>query len=308
MRSSETAGQRAVTARLGALVLGLGLVACAGRAEAARYEDPQLGYSVEVPSGWRHRFDEDLQVLWMAAPDGYRVRLDAQRHRSALGKAEIVEAYRSDGRGLKARYGRLKVRVKPSRDGRFGSRPSFTFGFLYRAETGEVEQADTWLASGAARDPDRHLHVQLRAHGPRDRFRANEAALARIRGSFRFPTPEVEVQPEPEASRSAASVLALVAEPAADPGPTLASPSSGGSGGRRGGGGGSSGAVRPGHVAGARAYDRGSLSGGAGFMKDAAVITDQRRVDMMKKAFSVGNGTRTEEQKKRAAKYLGFDL
>lgn len=259
------------------------------------------GLRVPVPAGWEHRYDRKTQVLLVAGPGGVRGRLDvATTRRSGV---DSVASYKADGRTLIGRHGKVKVLGRPTPGGKLGDRPAHRYGFAYK-DSARLSTFRAWVATGTAREQDRHLQVTLRLWGPRHSMDRHVGALKHLVRGVRWPAPEpAEEAPVPTDQAGwlgdRPPVLELITP--ASPARVAAAP--------RVRERPRPGAVLQGHDPNARAYDRGSLSGGVGFMREASVIRDAAKARKLQEAFRIQDrGERSEAEKARAAAYLGFDL
>ena len=287
---------------LAACLAGLALVA--GAAPAPAMVHPEFGYRLEVPRGWRHKLVASGDSLLLAGPGGLRVRVDAELSLLPLDLEAVQASYLSDGRALKDRPGGPRAMQRPQRDGKLDGHPAFAYGIAYKEADGTVRQVVARLAGGPSKEAISSMRVVIRIYGPRASFPVQAEAIDGVLRSFRFPE-----APALDEDLDEPQVAARVVDPrASEPVDLVALTASTGSRARAKAAAGDAEAPRPTFDPGARAYDRGSLSGGVGFMKEARVIQDPRRVAAMRTAFGVSRAERSEEEKKRAAARLGFQL
>lgn len=288
---------------IGGLLVSL---AFGGIAEAGRVTSEKIGWSVEIPADWKHKMDPSGTTLLMGAPSGFRIRLQVEDGAPELSRTRIKAHYKKDGKALLARFGKVKVLERPTRKGWLGKEKSYGYTFVYRDTDASIQEVRTFLADGSSKKPGAHLEVKFRAYGERSTVAAHAEELEEILASFRFPSAEVpEVEEAPVAT---APVLALVDLPP-PPVPEVGGLDAGTPRTRAPSVTSFTGSAPRGHNENARAYDRGSLSGGVGFMREARVSTNAEHNRVFLAAFGIKDrGTRSEEEKKKAAAYLGFNL
>ncbi len=303
------------TNKIGIAAAAALLVLAVGQVKAERFEHPKLGWSVEIPLGWKHKLDGEGSALLLGAPGGLRFRIEVASARSDLTKADVMETYKSDGKLLVTRYGKVKVLARPAKVQAVGGAEAYGFTFAYKDLDDSVVEVRNWMASGTARDSGRRLHAHLRAYGPHKLLPKYESDLNKVLRSFGWPTPAAEGAAPAEPARVKNPVVAMVDMPSAVmgdlptqiPGEALAIAKNVMT--QLGGGDGYSGKVPEGHDANARAYDRGSLQGGLGFMKEAQVLDDPEVSRKLRATFRIKDrGVRSDEEKAKAAAYLGFAL
>lgn len=270
------------------LALALGSSLC----HAAPFEDPETGYRLTVPRGWRQHHDRARKALLLAGPGGLRVRVEVRTGSEPLDRNVVSAWYRSDGRRLRKASAGLRVTQKPEllEDKLLGGKPTWSYSLAYKGREG-VYQSTAWVGGGPARQEGTQLYPRILAYGPGKRFSGQLDALRELVASFRYPEPEAR-PPTPE-----------------DPDPTVIAGDPGGS------------YTEPPErdepdkeprdtsrdtITSGKNFDNGSLRGGMGVMASGALIKDEKRLRAFGAASRVRGSTRTEQQRDQAAGYLGF--
>jgi hypothetical protein len=256
----------------------------------AAFEDPQSGYQVEVPAGWRHHYDAAKGVLVLAGGKGLRIRVETKEESHPLGKAGVARWYRSDGKRLQKRSAGFKVLQKPwlSEDNLLGGRPTWEYAFAYKGREGEVFRAQAWLTGVPAQSSGIHLQVRVLAYAGANQIKAQRGPLEAFLASFRWAEQEGKGL---SGSKSAGTQIAQVASnqpPEEDP--ELAAREQ----------------ERLDKIRSGIEFDNGSLKGGMGVMKSGGLITDPKRLARIRTASRVKSRIRTGKQREHASRYLGF--
>ncbi len=266
---------------------------------AAGYEDRDTGYKVSVPENWKLKFEEKEKTLWIAAPGGFRVRVDASLGRDGLGKSQVFQAYRDDGMRLKEAEGFL-VQEKPRKDRILGKLPTYTWTFGYRSGPAEAHIARGFLAAGPARESGRELLLKVLAYGPTKAFEALEKPLAAFLQSFTWPRTSNQDASGP-GSKDPTSGTGVSPGGATRPGTQVADSGDDGDDGRPASSTELARRPREGE------FNRGSFSGGTGFMKFLKRNDNPEQARQLDAALGVTARPRGEEEQNQAAARLGFD-
>ncbi len=298
----------------GILVLGV-----AG-AEGARLEEPVSRISLEVPAGFATALDREGRRILLKGPGNLRVICEALR--PGPDPAGLAE---SDRARLAERFGPAGLVVPPGPRGRLGGRPAISWAAAASQASVELRAwlargpgGDGWWARVAILGTSGEIAVHrdaLRAlldslvwgEMPATTGRELEREPARSGGNPAGVEAKVAVSPE----RSPGSAAGPVGEGTPGSGAT-GSGSGSGSVGDRAGGAGDDDPASEGPMTRPRgrhdAFDRGSLSGGVGFLAEAAATRDPELDRRLLAAFSVDDrsGRRDEAETRKAAGYLGF--
>jgi len=280
------------------LVLGLA-VAGPGDAAASLYEHPDFGYKTRIPPGWQHKLDVEEGILHLAAPGGFRIRVEGELSRSSIGKTEILRNYRTDGRLFQSTYGRIKVVQKPIRAQGLGKVPTIRYGFAYKPEGERLHHALAWLGASNARESGKELAVKVLAYGESQLFQEHKRALKEFLAAFLWPD-ATRVDPVDDGQDTPGPLVVSPTIPDTGPSPTPG-----------GGDSGSDYAPDP-DLASARSprpgeFDRGSFSGGRGFTRFLKVNRDAEYANRIAQGMGAKDRQRDDEQRRNASARLGFD-
>lgn len=272
----------------------LALLLGAAALPAATFEEPQLGYRVTVPAGWMQHHDRAHQVLLLKGPGDVRVRVESREVGAPLEKGDVGSWYRSDGKKLQESSVAFQVRDKASLLDQklLGGRPTWGYAFDYKPAADAVFQARAWLAGGPSRRRGKHMQVRIMAYGAAKAVAAADEALTAFAASLKWPEAPDDAAPAP--TGSAVVVSAQPGTTTRDDGPTDPE------GLRR------RQDERLEKIASGLDFDNGSLKGGLGVMASGGVSRDLERNRKAIAASAVGRQDRDEDQKNKAAAYLGF--
>lgn len=277
----------------------LALVASAAVAAPAdkpgHFVEPLTGVELEVPTGWKHKYDAEEAVLWVAGPGGFRVRVVATEEKVQASKKWAYRSYKHDGQAFKDRAAQFKAQ-RPKAGKQMGGRPTYAYAFVWKTNDGAIETARGYLGSGTSKEPGRHVHVHVLAYGTQEAFKALGGGLGKLLASVRWPAPISGDGPGPDDPGGTDVAFTGDTSPPDDPGyvppededPAAPPPVT---------------TRNPDDVG---DYDRGSLSGGLGAMASGGVSRDVARNQAFINASRVKRQVRTTKQREKAASYMGF--
>lgn len=164
---------------------------------AAPYEDLAHGFRLEVPEAWRRQAAGLENSLRMAAPGGFRARIQGRVRPGGVDMATALRARDGDQARLSRRYRGITTLGPPAMNGWVGGLQSWTWTLELRTRQGAPLTYQAWLAGGPDAAGGRDLVVKAAVLARPAAWRRHRATWEDMLAGLAWPVP---VQEGPSAS------------------------------------------------------------------------------------------------------------
>ena len=168
------------------------ILALAASLAAAPYEDLAHGFRIEIPAPWRRKAEGLENALRMAAPGGFRARLQGRVRPGGVDMATALRARDGDEVRLGRRYQAVTALGPPAMNGWVGNLQAWTWGLELRSPKGTALVYRAWLVRGPDAKGGRDLVLKAAVLARPEAWNRHRAAWEDMLAGLVWPVPMLE--------------------------------------------------------------------------------------------------------------------
>lgn len=168
-----------------ALVFGTAIV-------AAPYEDLAHGFRIDLPDSWRRKVEGLESSLRLAAPGGFRARIQGRVRPGGVDMAAALRARDGDQARLARGYRAVTALGPPSMSGWVGNLQAWTWSLELRSPKGSPLQYRAWLVRGPDADGGRDLVLKAAVLARPEAWSRHRAAWEDVLAGLTWPAPMLQ--------------------------------------------------------------------------------------------------------------------